>query len=221
WIRFARASARSACDASVHHKGLSGDEGRLVGGQKVNGVGDLIYACQPTQRRAPSDARLLLLRHVTDHIAVKIAGSHRIDSDLTWAELASKATRQTVERCFGRAIDGHARMAADGMHRGYVDDAPGALPEHEPRTRLREHESCGEVYFDGPGDVARAHRRQNTFHCNSGIVDEHVDPAQPIAHVLHEGPQRLVIAAVHCAPMEMLALAGTQHIGDESCLRPT
>src|SRR5262249_44200258 len=128
WIGFVRASARSACDASVHHKGLSGDEGRLVRSQEVNDVRDLIYACQPTQRRAPSDALLLLLRHVTDHIAIKIAGSHRIDSDLTRAELARKAARQSIERCFGRAIDRHSRMAADGMHRGYVDDAPGALP---------------------------------------------------------------------------------------------
>jgi hypothetical protein len=84
---------------------------------------------------------------------------------------------------------------------------------------LREHKSCGEVHFDGLDNVARAHRWQNAFHCNSGIVYEHVDPAQPIAHFFHEGAQGLVIAAVHCAPMEMLALAGTQHIGDESCLR--
>src|SRR5262245_38190999 len=107
---------------------MSGDEGRLLGAQEVNGVRNLIYACQPTQRRAPSDAPLLLLRHVTDHIAIKIAGGHGIDPDLPWAELASKATRQTIERCFGRAIDGHACVAADGMHRGYVDDASGALP---------------------------------------------------------------------------------------------
>src|SRR5206468_12095986 len=43
------------------------------------------------------DAPLLLLRHITDHVAVEIAGSHGIHPDLTWAELASKATRQTVE----------------------------------------------------------------------------------------------------------------------------
>src|SRR5262249_58155419 len=127
------------------HKGLSGDEGRLVGGQEVNGVRDIIYACQPTQWRAPSDAPLLLLRHITDHVAVEIAGSHGIHPDLTRAELARKATRQTVERCFSRAIDGHSRMPADCMHRGYVDDAPGALPQHEPRTRLRDPASSDEV----------------------------------------------------------------------------
>ena len=94
----------------------------------MNRVRDLIYACKPTQRRAPSDASLLLFRHIPDHVAVEIAGSHGIHPDLTWTELASKATRQSIERCFGRALDRHSRMAADGMHRGYVDDAPRALP---------------------------------------------------------------------------------------------
>src|SRR5262249_41350385 len=128
WIRFARASAESACDASIHHEGMSGDEGRLVGGQEVNGVRDLIDARQPPQRRAPSDALLLLLSHIAAHLAVEIAGSDGIAPDLTGAELAGKAARQTIERCLGRAIDGDACVAADGMHRGYVDDASGALP---------------------------------------------------------------------------------------------
>src|SRR5262249_2234982 len=75
-------------------------------------------------------------------------------------------------------------------------------------------------HFDGLDNVARAHCRQYAFHDNSVIVDEHVDPTQPLAHLLHEGAQRLVIASVHLAPMEMSTLAGTQHVGDESCLRP-
>src|SRR5262245_51140580 len=199
---------------------MSGDEGRLVGGQEVNGVRDLIDACQPPQRRAPSDALLLLLSHTADHLTVEIAGSDGIDPDLTGAELAGKAARQTIERRFGCAIDGHACVAADGMHRGYVDDASGALPQHQPGTSLREHQGRSKVHFDGLDNVARAHRRQNAFHGNSGVVDEHIDATQPLAHLLHAGAQRLVIASVHLAPKEMPALAGTRHIGDESCLRP-
>src|SRR5262249_26845732 len=164
-------------------------------------------------------ALFLLLSHVADHVAVEIAGSDGIDPDLTGAELAGKAARQTIERRLGRAIDSHACMAADGMHRRYVDDASGALPQHQPRTSLREHESCGQVHFDGLDNVAHAHRRQNAFHGNSGVVDEHIDATQPLANLLHEGAQRLVIASVHLAPQEMPTLAGTQHIGDESCLR--
>ena len=41
WIRFLLASARSACDASIHHERLSGDEGGLIGSQEVNGIRDL------------------------------------------------------------------------------------------------------------------------------------------------------------------------------------
>ena len=56
------------------------------------------------------------------------------------------------------------------MHRGHVDDASGALAQHEPRTSLRKHQSRGEVYVDGLDNIARAHYRQNTFRCDAGIL---------------------------------------------------
>src|SRR3954469_6059195 len=111
-------------------------------------------------------------------------------------------------------------MTADGIDRGYVDDASGTLAQHQPRTGLRQHQGCSEVDLDGFDDLARAHGRENAFDRDARIVDEHIDPAQPLPHIFHERAQRLVIASVHCAPMEMPALAGTQHVGDEGRLGP-
>src|SRR5215813_3019681 len=112
-------------------------------------------------------------------------------------------------------------MAADGVHRGYVDNAPGTLPQHWPRAGLRQYQSCGEVNFDSLNNIARAHCWQNSFRCHAGIVDEHVNSAQPLAHFFDKGAQRLVIASIHRPPMKIPRLAGTQQVGNEGCLRPT
>src|SRR5262249_30583353 len=118
-----------------------------------------------------------------------------------------------------RTIDGHTRMAANGMHRGYVDNTSATLPQHQPRTGLREHQSGGEVQFDGLDNVGLTHRRLNNLCCNYRIVDKHVDAAQPLAHLLYEGAQSLMIASIYRTPVK--ALAGTQHIVDEGSLCPT
>src|SRR6516164_4299765 len=73
-IRPARASASSARDASIYYENLSSDEGCFVRNQEVNGVRDLIDACQSPERGASGDALSVLLGHAPCHVPVKIAG---------------------------------------------------------------------------------------------------------------------------------------------------
>jgi hypothetical protein len=74
---------------------------------------------------------------------------------------------------------GDAPQPGDG---GDVDDRPGARPEHHPAERLAQQERAGQVHLQHPPPLRRRGvlgRRQQR---DAGVVDQDVDPAEPLPH---------------------------------------
>src|SRR5215213_4196723 len=183
----------------------SSHERRVIGGEKGDGGGDLLYrglATERLQRRgilASSEVRCRgVRRHASPslvHVVVDVAWGDRVDPDAAWAEIDGQLFGQRNDAPFGGRV-GRCIWRTDHTEcRGDVDNG-SARRSDQTRDRVLDAEE-DPAQVDGnhpiPHVVVQLVDRRKCAR-DTGVVHQHVDPAMRlddgIDHRLHIGRPR-------------------------------
>ena len=141
----------------------------------------------PGDRRVRGDEPLAALVgvHAVGHLRREPAGAERVDPHA----LARPLQRQfpgevddgTLARAVVRLLD---RRGADvAEHRRDVDDRPAAAGDHRRRAQLRQVPQRGDVDLHRRAESSSVSSSTATDAADAGVVDEHVDAAEPVEHL--------------------------------------
>ena len=129
---------------------------------------------------------------------------HR-DLDPGVAQLDARSLRQADDAVLGGAVRGQVREPAAPGDRRHVDDVAGPARDHPPHRLLRAVDDGAQVEVELAGDALRALVDERRDGHDPGVVDEHVERAEPLLDLVEEGDQPGVIGHVEPEPERGLA----------------
>ena len=139
------------------------------------------------------------------------AGRDAVDPDAVLGQLDRHRLGQEDDAGL-RGVEAGPPLAKVAIGRGHVDDRPaGALGHHPPRRQLSQGEAGRQVDRQGPLPGHQRLLQEGLGHGDPGVVDQDVEPAQPVHRRLNQRfPKRLI---GHVADQTVDLAAGSQ-VGD-------
>ena len=112
------------------------------------------------------------------------------------ARSAAVEARQVGERRLGRAVGDEATIGHSSHRRGDVHDRTAAALEHGGRGGLRQRERGRGVEVDGALEVPDRGVEQRSGRRAADVVDDDVDPAEPLLGQLDQAGERFGVIGV-------------------------
>src|SRR5262249_28591418 len=151
--------------AAVHHERRPGDPGRLVRGEKQDGLGDVFRLADPAQRDvlAPPGQDVLPvvagLEAALRHRRGNPARADGIDADALGRAVEGDGLGEQVAAALGRVVGRELGTPHDARHRGDVDDrAAASRLDHPEQGEAGDQEDAVQVDVDDPLPVLDRHR---------------------------------------------------------------
>src|SRR5450759_3767526 len=182
--------------AAVDAPDLAGDVCGGVRGQEVDYAGDLFGMAQPADRNGRLDLVQHLFRDVLEHLGGDEAGRHCVHGDADAVLFKPPCPGEDERRLLGEGL-GQAEHAGLGRSvvcladvpglandRGHEDDATGPAFDHVLQRRLSHVERTRQVHRKNRVPVLYRHLHGHLVHRDTRVVDQDVDPAVLLEHLL-------------------------------------
>src|SRR5205085_704974 len=141
-----------------------------------------------------------------------IGGLHKEHPNATLADLVVHRFGVTLDRVLGRGITGHVRRGDEPEHGRDVDDASTRLGAHVRQDGLRHADEAEEVDVEDALVLSDGTFLGGTRCTGTCIVDQDVEPPEPLDHAPDHRPDRLVTGHVEVEEGYPVTL------GDTGCL---
>src|SRR2546430_380074 len=197
-ISFQSQSKREEVDATGHMNHLAGYIPRLLGAEEGDGVGDVLGLARLAEHGALDDALVHLRVAHLEGLRADDPGRDDVGGDAVAAALEGNGLAQPHHRRLGRGIAGLAEAAQCPRDRSHEDDAAPFVLLHVRENSLGDVVRARQVDLDVAvpelvdlpfqgGDVVQG----------GGVVDEDVDLAEFLDHVLDDLMDLLAVGDVH------------------------
>ncbi len=172
-------------EAAVDVEDLAGDVGRLGRAEKEDGVDDVVDLAEPSQRDLGNEFLGDVVRHVLDDVGRDKPRGDTVDRRAVPGEFAGGDFCEPDQPRLARRVVGLAKEAGEGRDRCDVYDA--SIRTKQRGGMLERVESAAEVHPHHIVEIGRGHVLERAIPQDAGVVDEDVDPTEPLDDGVHRG----------------------------------
>src|SRR5258706_6503421 len=189
------------CCASIHGDGLAGNVARSFRSQKHGETLQVLVVAQPLGRGPVADQLTGGAERGLRHPRGEKSRADRVHRDAVMAPFGGEGAREVHQAALRRVVGDGAHDARILAHqagdRSHVDHAAPARGNHRfPAEVLREHEDARQVQVDELVPGVERMLFGGRAPGGAGVVDEDVDSAEFLQHLLGARRDRLALAQV-------------------------
>ena len=164
--------------AAVHIEDVSGDVGRVIGGEERDCTGHVFRSADASQRNFFSAFCLKSSPRPAVMAGLDEAGCDGVASYVARAQFARDGLGQANQACFGGGVVGLSGLADLAKNASDIDDASPALFQHGTDDLLRAQVGGSEVGIEDRVPVGALHSHDELIARDAGVVDEDVNLAK-------------------------------------------